>query len=166
MLSASVRHTSPSCGGDLFVADTDDLKPMTPFEIHVKNSSNQKRCTFKKWHWTCLPCKTGEPIVRWAVVIHRCVPSGRRFQAIISRKMCRRRRSPTSESRSWSFTRFLECSGRWHDFAVCCSKDETLCSEGRFSDTSELYGCSETNKNQHWRISRGDHRWLLQHGWR
>ena len=59
MLSASVRHTSPSCGGDLFVADTDDLKPMKPFEIHVKNSSNQKRCTFKKWHWTCLPCKMG-----------------------------------------------------------------------------------------------------------
>ena len=30
----------------------------------------------------------------------------------------------------------------------CCSKDEALCSDVFFTDNSEFYGCSETNKKQ------------------
>ena len=77
-----------------------------------------------------------------------------------------KRRRPRSRSRWWSSTIFLELYWRSRFSESCCSKNETLCSEGRFSDTSQLHWCPETNKNEHWCASRSNHRWLLEYWWR
>ena len=86
-----------------------------------------------------MPVQDGRNIARRAIVIRRCVPSGERPEARIGRKNIRRwKRSPRSRSRSWSTTRLLWSCGRVQKLESCCSQNETRCSEGRFSDTSEF----------------------------
>ena len=134
--SASVRYKSPS------------------WNIHGRRLERGR-----KLDWT----------QRRIAVIHSCAPSGGRSQAIIiiwRTSVRRSRRSPRSRSRCRSSTRCLKHHGTWHTSESCCSEYETLCSEGRFSDTSELYWFPETNENDHWCASWDNHRWLLQYWWR
>ena len=119
----------------------------------------------KKRQWMCIPMRERRHVARRTPVIHHCVQSLRRPQAIILTNIFRRRRNSRSESRSWSSTRCLEYCGKLHLSESCCSKNETRRSEGRFSDTSELHWCPETVENEHCCTSWGDHRWFLECRW-
>ena len=74
---------------------------------------------FKKETMNMIPCRTCEILQEWQPLFYRCRP-----QAGIPATIFSRRRSPRSQSRSWSSTRFLEYSGRLHMLESCCSDDE------------------------------------------
>ena len=131
--------------GNLLIVDSEDLR---------------RGGGCKEKQRICIPMQDERNLTRKTAVIHCCVQSGERSQARPSTKLSRRkRRSPRSRSGCWISTRFVKYYGRLH--ISCCTKNKTLCSEIRFSDTSESHWCPEINENERWCTSWGKHRGLL-----
>ena len=113
-----------------------------------------------------LPMRHRRNLAKRIVVILRCAHSGWRSQTVISAVIFKRKKSrdpdPDVEVRKdWKMY-----YGRLHISESCCSKNETLFSERRFSDTIELHWCPETNENEYWCTSWSNHRWWLKYWWR
>ena len=124
-------------------------------EIHVKRFKSKEVDVEKRENEFVIPLQDWRHVARMTVVIHRCVQSGWRPQANL--------RDPSPElaprQDSWSIMED-------NKLRIMLLQGRNSSSEGRFSDTSELYRCSQTNKNENWCTSRGDQRWLVEHGWR
>ena len=89
---------------------------------HLNFTKKQiKRCGHfsRKETMNLFQCRTGEILQEWQPFFYRCRPQAGTPATIFSR-----RRSPRSQTRSWSSTRFLKYSGRLHMLESCCSDDE------------------------------------------
>ena len=115
-------------------------------EIHVKRSKPKEVETLKKNNELVFPCKNERNLARWTPVIYRYLQIGERPDAGISAE----KRSPRSRSRSRcrSTTRFPEHCGKKKTSGIISHQNETLCSQIRVPDSSELNWCPETNWNR------------------
>ena len=107
-------NTGGSWTGDMWIADTADLKTMPPSEIHLKNIQIKRGGHGKERKEMCIPMQDGDILQE-----SRYPP------------LCTKREATSGKNvnRSPHFEVLLEHEGELQKSESCCSKNETLCSE-------------------------------------
>ena len=113
------------------------------------------------------PCRTGELLQEGTAVIHSCVQSGRRPQARILTTFFRRKEEawdpyPEVEARQdfWSTMWEITYVG------IMLLHERNFLFRRTIFQHLWITWCAETNANDHWCTSWGNHRGLLEFTWR
>ena len=126
--------------GEVLVVDTEDLKAIPPSEIHVKIQITRSGHSQDTQSLLVFPCRTVEVLQEGQPLYTAVSKAGRDFRQELDKNSAEEKRgSPRCRSRCRSSTRFLEHHVRLHLSESRCSENETPCSEGRFTDPSELH---------------------------
>ena len=122
-LSSQIQGIRLERGGklDWWFIDRGYGRSQNKATIWISRKKQIKRCGhFSKRNNEFVSMQDGRNIARMTAVILPLPTSGKNS----SNKIFSRRRSPRSQTRSWSSTRFLKYSGRLHMLESSCSDDE------------------------------------------
>ena len=142
-----------NAGGKLdwsfFVVDTKNMQTIPHLKFMYKGS-NLKKWNFSREQWRCIPMQNGRSLTRGTAIIYHYLKSERRLQA-----------RPEIQIRMLKFDKDF-----WSIIRNCLNwkrvprRTKLLVPKDDFPIPLN-YTCRETNENEHWCTSWGNHRWLL-----